>query len=232
MKSRLIMSKRWWIKIVIALIFLGVILIFVRWHGFIFSNLSEKTEIVKYWVQKLGVWAPLVYCLGFILRPIVFFPATPYAILGGILFGSIWGTLYVVIGAMCSGICEFLFVRYFADERVKTFLENKTKKVSGTISKHGFITVFLVRIIPNVAFDLQNCGLALAPIKFSHYALGTLLGCLPACIFYASFGNLALNWFVPWQVGFVVSFGICLFLLRFFLFKANKYRDNNGMGAE
>jgi len=62
--------------------------------------------------------------------------------------------------------------------------------------------------------------------------LGTLLGCLPACIFYASFGNLALNWSVPWQVGFVVSFGICLFLLRFFLFKANKYRDNNGMGAE
>lgn len=217
------MHSRWKIKIGIVIFICIIILVFVRYHGIVFSSLNEKTVIVKYWARKIGVWAPLVYILGFILRPIVFFPAAAYAILGGVLFGSIQGAFYVVIGAMCSGVCEFIFARYFAGEKVKAFLEKKTKKMSRAISKHGFNTVFLVRIIPNVAFDLQNLGLALMPIKFSHYVLGTFIGCLPACIFYASLGNLALNWAIPWKIRLVVLLGLVLYLFRFIPRRKLKY---------
>lgn len=194
----------------------GIILILIQWHEFIFSNLGEKTEIIKCWVGNLGIWAPVVYLLGYVLRPLLLFPAVPFAILGGILFGSFWGTIYVLIGAMCSSICEFLLVRHFVGEKTKEFLRKKTHRISQVVTRHGFLTVFLVRLIPNIAFDLQNCGLALAPVSFAHYFYGTLLGCLPACIFYASLGNLVFNWSVPWAIGFVVSIVICLYLLRLF----------------
>ena len=140
------------------------------------------------------------------------------------MFGSFWGTIYVLIGAMCSSICEFLLVRYFVRGKAKEFLKEKTRRVGEVVVKHGFLTVFLVRLIPNVAFDLQNCGLALAPVRFIDYFFGTLLGCLPACIFYASLGNLVFNWSVPWAIGFVVSLGICLYLLRF-LFPAIREKN-------
>lgn len=210
------MHIRWRMWIGIGFATCAVIFILTQWHEFIFSNLGEKTEIIKYWVGNLGIWAPLVYLLGYVLRPLLLFPAVPFAILGGVLFGSFWGTIYVLIGAMCSSICEFLLVRYFVGEKAKEFLRRKTHKISQVVIKHGFLTVFLVRLIPNIAFDLQNCGLALAPVSFTHYFYGTLLGCLPACIFYASLGNLAFNWSVPWAIGFVVSLGICLYLLRLF----------------
>lgn len=208
---------RWWMKVGIVVIICGIILVFAKWHDFILSNLSEKIEIVKYWVQKLGIWAPLAYIFVFALRPLVFLPATPVAILGGLLFGSLWGTVYILAGAMCSSICEFLLVRYFLEEKAKRFLKEKAQALNQLVVKHGFITVFLIRIIPNVAFDLQNCGLALMPIKFTHYFYGTLLGCLPAIIFYACFGNLVLNWSIPWNIGILVTLGVCLYILRFLL---------------
>ncbi len=209
------MRMRWWMWVGIGIATCGVVLMLVHWHGFIFLNLSEKAEIIKHWVDKIGVWAPLAYLLGYVLRPLVLFPAVPFAILGGILFGSTWGAVYVLIGTMCSSVCEFLLVRYFVGEKAKKFLKEKTRMVSHVVVRHGFLTVFLVRLIPNVAFDLQNCGLAFTPIKFTHYFYGTLLGCLPACVFYASLGNLAFNWSVSWKIGFVVSLGVCLYLLRF-----------------
>ena len=218
------MHIKWRMWIGIGFATCVVIFLLIQWHQLIFSNLSEKTEIIKHWVDNLGIWAPLAYLLGYVLRPLLLFPAVPFAILGGVLFGSFWGAIYVLIGAMFSSICEFLLVRYFVGEKAKEFLKGKTRKISQVVSKSGFLTVFLIRLIPNIAFDLQNCGLALTPVSFIDYFFGTLLGCLPACIFYASLGNLAFNWSVPWAIGFVVSLGICLYLLRF-LFPAIK--ENN-----
>lgn len=216
LRAKTNMHIRW--RMWIGVIFVSCLVIFllIQWHEFIFSNLSEKTEIIKHAIDNLGIWAPLVYLLGYTLRPLLLFPAVPFAILGGILFGSFWGTIYVLIGAMCSSICEFLIIRYFVGGKAKEFLKSRTRKISQIVINHGFFTVFLIRLIPNIAFDLQNCGLALAPVSFVDYFFGTLLGCLPACIFYASLGNLAFNWSVSWWIGFVVSLGMCLYLLRFF----------------
>ncbi len=213
------MRRRWLTIAGIVVVACGVVFALVRWHAFIFLGLCEKIEILKYWVQKLGIWAPLAYILVFILRPFVFLPATPVAILGGLLFGGIWGTIYVLIGVMGSSACEFLFIRHFAGEKTKRFLKEKAQAVNRIVTRHGFLTVLLVRLIPNVAFDLQNCGLAFVSIKFTHYFYGTLLGCFPASIFYASFGDFIFNWSVSWKAGFVVFFGvslcfICIFLKR------------------
>jgi len=203
----------------------GAIFILTKWHDFIFLNISEKTGIVKYWVSILGIWAPLLYIIGFILRPLLFFPSTPYAILGGLLFGTLWGPIYVLIGAICSSICEFLIVRYLVGEKTKEILKSRAKAINNIVTRHGFITVFLIRLIPNVAFDLQNCGMALMPIKFKHYFYGTLLGCFPAAVFYASLGNITFNCFILWKIGFVVSLGIFLYALRLLLI--TKFNQNS-----
>lgn len=198
-----------------------IVFVLAQWHQFIFLGISEKTEIVKFWVLRLGVWAPAVYILGYILRPLVFFPATPFAIIGGLLFGSAWGTLYILIGAMCSSVCEFLLVRYVIGEKAKQFLKEKSRKVNEMVVKHGLLTVFLVRLIPNVAFDLQNCGFALAPIKFKHFFYGTLLGCFPACILYASLGGFVSNWVLPSKIGFMIS-ALVFFYIVFILMMKKK----------
>ncbi len=211
------MRIRRWVWAGIGIAVCGGILLLVQWHEFIFLNLSEKAETIKCYVSKLGVWAPAAYILGYVLRPLFLFPAVPFAILGGVLFGSVWGTIYVLTGTMCSSVCEFLIVRYFIGEKAKKFLREKTRMISHVVGRHGFFTVFLVRLIPNVAFDLQNCGLAFAPVKFTHYFYGTFLGCLPACIFYASLGNITFDSSAHWKIGFVVSLGICLYLLYLFL---------------
>jgi len=217
------MDKRRWIWIVIPIVICVAVFALTRWHIFIFSHLSEKTEIFKCWVNKLGIWAPAVYLIGYVLRPLIFFPSTPFAILGGVLFGNIWGTLYVLVGTMLSGVCEFFIVRYLVKEKTKQYLKQKAPIANQIVEKHGFLTVFLVRLIPNVAFDLQNCGLALTSIKFRDYFYGTLLGCLPACIFYASFGHYLINRPTPLGLGFAILL-IAIFII-FCRFYASKIKN-------
>lgn len=197
-----------------VIIIFGVLFMLSPWLDFSLQNIDKKVEMVKLWSGKFGPWAPLAYLLGFTLRPLVFFPASIFAVLGGVLFGSAFGTVYVLIGAMCSGVCEFIIARYFLGNRARLFMERHSRVVIPIMAKHGFMTVFLVRIIPNVAFDLQNFGLAFTPVRFWHFFWGTLFGCLPACVFYASLGDAALNWSAPSKIGLAVSIGACLLILR------------------
>jgi uncharacterized membrane protein YdjX (TVP38/TMEM64 family) len=221
------MRSRFWIKIAVLVAVCLLAFAIVRWQGLLFSNINDKLGIAKCWVQKFGILAPLIYIFAYILRPLIFIPATPFAILGGLLFGSAWGTFYVLLGAMCSSVCEFLVVRYLAGEKTRDYFTEKAKVLDKVFRGHGFVTVFLVRLIPNVAFDLQNCILAITPVKFKDYFFGTLLGCLPASIFYSSIGNIALNLSVTWKIGFVVSVVLCLYIVYslFFSKRNNKLGD-------
>ncbi len=184
------MYKRWWFLAIAAIALCVVVALVALGHTLPLLHFSVKTEIFSCWIKKLGIWGPVVYLLGYVVRPLVLIPSVPFAILGGVLFGSFWGALYIMVGTICSSVVEFTIVRYFIGEKAKQFLKKRAQGISQVVKNNGFVTVFFVRLIPNVAFDLQNCGLALAPIKFSDYFYGTIFGCLPACIFYASFGRL------------------------------------------
>lgn len=187
------MRRQGWIGVAIAASLCFVILILGWWSGFFSLDLLQKIALVRSRIEVWGAWAPVAYILVYIFRPLMFLPATPVAILGGVFFGGIAGIIYILAGTMLSSMIEFIIVRYFIGEKAKQFFREKAGGVSRVSKQHGFFMVFLVRLIPNVAFDLQNCGLALTPVKFSDFFFGTLLGCLPACIVYTSIGSLAFN---------------------------------------
>jgi uncharacterized membrane protein YdjX (TVP38/TMEM64 family) len=176
--------------------------------------LAGKTEILRDLSAKLGVWSPIIYLAGFVLRPVVFFPSVPYAILGGIIFGKFLGPAYVLAGAMLSGVIEFILARYFFGDLARRALKDRFKLADRLISENGFMAVLLIRLVPNVAFDLQNIILALAPVRFRHFAAGTLLGCLPASIFYASIGSAVFTKPIAWQIWVIAGAGITLVVLK------------------
>src|SRR4030095_13965127 len=49
---------------------------------------------VHYWVHRAGVWAPLLYLAGFVLRPLTMVPLSLWLLVGGVAFGWLSGAVY------------------------------------------------------------------------------------------------------------------------------------------
>ncbi len=169
--------KSIWFKVLLGIFVVSGIFIVLRILKVDFSQTSQ--EDIKQWVESLGILGPVVYIVVYIIRPFILLPAAIYSASAGVIWG-LKGFIYVQIGANLSAIGEFLIARYLARQAIESKLKGKIAKLDQRIEKHGFLTVLLVRLVPNVAWDIQNLSLGLTKVKFRDYFLATLIGIMPA----------------------------------------------------
>ncbi len=171
---------------------LGLFVLFVIGIGWAIKALGIDArqltpEHVRTFVLSFGVWAPAIYllCYG---QPIVPIPASIMTITGGLAFGPLWGTLAALLGATIRACTEFAVARLLGREAVARLLKGKVAALDQKIGENGFQAVLLIRIIPNVPFDLQNYGLGFSRVKFLPYAMATFLGIIPGCFAFVYLG--------------------------------------------
>jgi uncharacterized membrane protein YdjX (TVP38/TMEM64 family) len=179
--------KNPWVKIVLLLVVIGGIFFILRAAGIDFSGVSE--DEFKAWVQSLGAWGPLAYIVVYTLRPFILFPASILSAAAGIIWGTAFGFIYLQVAANVSSTAEFLVARYFAREAISRHLKGKVALLDERIEKHGFLTVLLIRLVPNVAWDIQNLTLGLTKVKFRDYFFATLIGIMPGSFALVFFGS-------------------------------------------
>ena len=178
--------KNPWVKVLLIVFVIGVIFFILRLLNIDFSGMSE--EDFKAWVESLGFLGPIIYIVVYILRPLILFPAGVLSATAGIIWGTALGFFYLQIAANLSAGAEFLIARYFAREAVEKLLKGKISELNKRIEKHGFLAVLLVRLIPNVAWDIQNLSLGLTKVKARDYFLATLIGIMPGSFAFVFFG--------------------------------------------
>ena len=142
---------------------------------------------VRAFVLSFGVWAPAVYLLAY-GQPIVPLPASVMTITGGLAFGPLWGAITALGGATIRACSEFFVARLLGREVVARLLKGKIAQLDQQIGVHGFKTVLLIRLIPNLPFDVQNYGLGFSQVCFGPYALASFLGMIPGSFAYVYLG--------------------------------------------
>ena len=65
-------------------------------------------------VESAGIWAPIVYILGYAAGVCLFVPGTLLAVIGATVFGPFLGFAYVWIGAMIGSSLAFLIGRFLS----------------------------------------------------------------------------------------------------------------------
>ena len=83
---------------------------------------------------------------------------------------------------------QFGIARLLGRGAVEKLLKGRLTKFNARIEAQGFKTVFLIRLIPNLPFDVQNYGLGFSPVHFGPYVLGSVLGMAPGAFAYVYFG--------------------------------------------
>lgn len=144
------------------------------------------------WVDGLGVWAPAIFILGYIVATVAFVPGAILTAAAGAIFGLLWGTVYVLIGATIGACSAFLIARYFARGWVEGRVQGRPKfeAIDRAVGREGGKIVALLRLTPVVPFNLLNYALGLTKVRFWPYAFACF-AMLPGTFLYVYLGYLA-----------------------------------------
>ena len=182
------MSKRTILRIVVCVCVLAGLFVASR-----YLNLTGLLRDSLEWIRRLGPWAPTAFILIYAISCVLAIPASILTLGGGFLFGVVWGSVYVVVGAMLGAVAAFLVGRYFARDWVARKIENhdRFRAIDEAIGREGWKIVLLARLAPIFPYAVLNYGFALTRVSFSQYVIATAAGIIPAMIAFVYFGSLA-----------------------------------------
>ncbi len=167
-----------------ALVFWGALISTFFWY----KNSNNLTFLDM--ARSIGdinatVWGPLIFIVIYTLRPLIFFTATLLTILAGVLFGLWGGIAWTMIGENLSANVAYWVGRFFGGD-IK-LPEGVVKHFRDEARKNSFMTVLVARFI-YLPFDLTNYAAGIMKIKWSSYALATIIGIIPGMTTFVALG--------------------------------------------
>lgn len=205
------MTRSTWIKLGILAVCLASL--FFGLQAFGIQPADVTPEKIRALVLSFGVWAPVVYLAAY-GQPVVPLPASVMTITGGLAFGPWWGTWAALTGATVRACSEFLVARLLGRQAVERLLRGKLAAWDAKLAANGFTAVLLIRLVPNLPFDMQNYGLGFSRVRFSAYASATMLGMIPGSFAYVYLGYSLTDPAQLWKLGLAVLLILGLVVLQ------------------
>lgn len=173
------------------LILLLSVIIFSFFRDYIsLDSLRTYHKILALETQEHYLLAVFLYMLIYIVITATSFPAAAlFTITGGFLFGSAWGSLYVVLSATVGATILFFAAK-------TAFADALAKKAGGGLSKFkkgfqngAFSYLLILRLVPLFPFWLVNIVPALLNVSARTFIIATFIGIIPGAFVYASVGS-------------------------------------------
>lgn len=183
----------------------------------VFSDSNISPQVLRNKILRFGMWAPIIYIIFYTLRPLILFPAGLLSIVGELAFGALLGTIYVVIGATISAVVEFFIARAFGRDAVSKFIKGRLLHLDEAIERYGFKTVLLIRLIPNLPYDIQNYSLGLTRVKLKDYFLATFLGIIPGSFAFVYLGYSLTDFRNLWKILSAIMVLASIYLFQSYL---------------
>ena len=144
--------------------------------------------ILETWLADHPVSAPLLFVLFYIVMTLLFFPGSLLSLMGGALFGPLWGSIYNQLSAILGATLAFLVARYIAADWLEKKLADNVKEFKAGVEAKGWRFVLLVRLVPVIPFTMLNYALGLTRIRLLHFVTVTFICILPRVIAYSYVG--------------------------------------------
>jgi uncharacterized membrane protein YdjX (TVP38/TMEM64 family) len=211
--------KREWPKLTALVLWLALFGAYWR-----YTSVHELTPLqtVQQLVEFMAVSTAglVIYVLLYMLRPVVFFPATLLTLAAGYLYGPIVGVLIVVVASNLSSMVAYFIGRFFGAGLIaQSSDQGVLARYTERLRRDSFETVLVLRFL-FLPYDLVSYVCGFLRIDWRGFILATALGSIPGTISFILFGASIEGGFTgelpslnPWSLAvavlmFVVSIGL------------------------
>ncbi|MEH7223011.1 VTT domain-containing protein [Bacillus sp. JJ1566] len=163
-------------------------------------------------IESTGLLAPVIFIGIHLIRPFFFIPVPVICIVGGILFGSAFGTIYSLIGlTMLSILFYFLYRQVPKLSKKINLLKQKWlgDKVNFTIGQ-----IAILRLIPVINFHLLSLCIIDVTRNFREYAKGSFISNIPVALLYTVFGQFIREFSTTVILAILLALTLLFYLLR------------------
>jgi uncharacterized membrane protein YdjX (TVP38/TMEM64 family) len=151
--------------------------------------LHENRAALGGFVDRNGVLAALLFVLAYAVVVALSLPiATVLSIVGGFFFGTVIGTLCVVVGATAGAVLLFLIARSTLGAFLRERAGPALKRMEDGFGQNEFSYLLILRLIPLFPFFVVNIVPALLGVSLRNYTLATAVGIIPGAFVYVGVG--------------------------------------------
>jgi len=137
---------------------------------------------------KDAVTVALIFFLAYSALTAIGFPALPFTVAGGAIFGHVRGTLLSWTAATVGTMLGYVLARGVGRETARRWIAKR--KVGAALTEStSFLTLLRLRLVPVIPLSVVNFAAGLARTRFGLYVVATAIGVLPATIVFTYFAD-------------------------------------------
>ena len=160
-------------------------------HRFLtLEAMVANREYLKSYVGDNFITASVIYFVVYTAAVAFAFPAASLlTILGGFLFGWIWGGLLTAVAATIGATVLFLAAKTALGDLLKKKAGAAVSRAADNFQEDAFGYLLVLRLAPIFPFFAVNIAPAFFSVSLRTYVLATLIGILPGTFAYAYLGE-------------------------------------------
>jgi uncharacterized membrane protein YdjX (TVP38/TMEM64 family) len=176
-------QRRWLIVLIVPAVIAAGLALFWLFDGF------TNVDALQARIASLGAWAPVGFVFLYVIATVAMIPGGLFDLVGGALFGPVWGSVFNLAGVSLGAATSFLIARYLAGDWVERRAGPRVQSVIKSVETDGWQFVAFIRLVPVFPYPLANYLLGLTRIPFLHYMLATIVFALPSTVAYTWIGH-------------------------------------------
>jgi uncharacterized membrane protein YdjX (TVP38/TMEM64 family) len=143
-------------------------------------------EQIGQWIGTLRAiwWGPIAFMVVYALACVLVLPASVFVIAAGVIWGWLLGGTYALIAGLTGAAASFLLGRFLGEGILERF-GTVGRFVQRRVDHAGFRSLLVLRFVPGIPFAVVNYGAGVARVRFSDFALATVLGLIPSNYIFA-----------------------------------------------
>ena len=154
-----------------------------------FQALRENREVLMQYVADNAALSVVIFIAVYAATTTLSLPGGAIlTIAGGFLFGAVFGSLWVVIGATLGATGVFLAARSAFGQSLRAKAGPWLKKMEDGFNQNALSYLLVLRLVPIFPFFVVNLVPALVGVSLRTYVLATVIGIIPGSFVFASVG--------------------------------------------
>ncbi len=149
-----------------------------------------ETDDIREWGEGLGVWGPVIL-IAILATAMVFapIPNPPFMIAAGLIWGTVLGVVYAVLGQLIGAAIIFWLSRRFGRQLIPRLVgERGAERIDFLAREIGPQLVFWWRMMP-ISFDFAAYAAGLTPMSFRYFMTLVLFGSIVPTAVVVGFGD-------------------------------------------